>query len=71
VKTIVFFEVLDLLNLRLKEVDKKLLVKIFSHPTESSIEYKNALAYLTINLELPDPLSGFWVLRLNGKRTEN
>ena len=44
-----FFELCELLKIRLDEIEKDQIRKRFSHPCEARIEYKPALAHLTVN----------------------
>jgi hypothetical protein len=48
-----FFEILELLKIKLQGIDVDLIRKRFSHPCEARIEYKPALAALTINPNKP------------------
>lgn len=59
----VFFEILDLLHIRLGDFDINLIKKRFSHPCESRIDYKPALAALTVNFTVKDPLEEKWIFR--------
>ena len=59
----VFFEILDLLHIKLGDFDIELIKKRFSHPCESRIDYKGALAALTVNFSSNKPLEDFWIFR--------
>jgi hypothetical protein len=65
-----FFEILELLHIKISDFDKDLLKKRFSHPCEARIDYKPALAALTVNFSAENPLDGFWVFRDTGKNSD-
>lgn len=58
-----FFEILELLHIKVSDFDVDLIKKRFSHPCESRIDYKSALAALTVNFNTKSPLDEFWIFR--------
>ena len=65
----VFFEILDLLHIKVTDFDVNLIKKRFSHPCEQRIDYKGALAAMTVNFNVKRPLEEFWIFRDTNKET--
>lgn len=63
VKSNVFFDILALMKIKLKEVDEKALALKHGQAVSGKINYKSALAALTINLESQNPFEDYWVFR--------
>lgn len=54
-----------LLQVKLKDTDASALSKRFGHHVGGRIDYKAALAALTINLQSATPLDDYWLFRDN------
>ena len=63
VKQDIFFEILQLHNILLREADVKALKEQFSEKNASRIKYREALAVIAVDIASEDPFKSYWVIR--------
>lgn len=59
----VFFEIAALLKIKLQENEKKMIKLKFGKVTDDRINYKEALAALSVDTKSLSPMESYWIVR--------
>ena len=59
----VFFDITALLKIKLQESEKKVIKLKFGKVTDDRIDYKEALAALTVDTKSISPMDDYWIVR--------